>query len=116
MADQLLDLTDLADDVCDRTVEVAAGDRVTVRLTEIPSAGYVWQVSFDADDLDVSAGPSTSEQDLASDDVVVGGASVRVFAITRREAGPAAVTFSYLRPWEGPDAALRTVRLTITAV
>jgi len=91
-----------------RTVEVNAGDVVTVRLKENPTTGFRWTVE--------SAGGLV----LAGDEYEGGGggmgaAGVRVLQFRSPGAGAHELRLKNRREWEGDSSVTERFNLTITA-
>jgi predicted secreted protein len=102
-----------------RLIDLAAGDRLTVRLAETPGTGYRWEIAPGADP-GLAGGLSavlTGEGDrfAASESALprpgVGG--LRIFSFRAGEAGTATLSFRLRRPWEAEAAAVDTVTVTV---
>ena len=76
-----------------RTVEVAAGQTVTVRLPENPSTGYRWAVE--------SAGGLQQTGDRSEAGGAMGGAGVREIEFRAAEPGSHELRMKNRRTWEG---------------
>jgi predicted secreted protein len=84
----------LGPDDAGRTVEVAAGDRLVVRLPEIAGTGFTWQVE------ELPPGAEVVEERFEDVGHGAGGTSQHVFVVASPDAaGP--VRLRYLRPWAG---------------
>lgn len=76
-------------------VSVARGDRITVRLDENPSTGYLWSAAVTGDILEVQSsallpGPTTSP----------GAGATRVIVFSSARPGTGQVRFTLARAWQ----------------
>ncbi len=79
-----------------RTVEVAAGNVVTVRLRESPTTGYRWTVE--------RAAGLERVGDTFEARGAVGGAGVRQFQFRAARAGSYEIRMKNWREWEGESS------------
>ena len=88
-----------------RTVEVAAGDRVVLKLPETAGTGYTWQVE------DLPPGAEVVEERFEQVGPGVGGSSRHVFVLSAPgEAGK--LRLRHLRPWRGEDSVIERYEVT----
>jgi predicted secreted protein len=97
----------LGTDDAGRTIEVAAGDRLELRLPEIAGTGYTWTV----DDLPPGAQVVEERYDHRPAGAI-GGSAEHVFVISAPEA-PGEVKLRHARPWEGAGGELERFAVTV---
>src|SRR3954470_5083941 len=85
----------LGTDDAGRTVTVAAGDRLVLRLPEVAGTGYTWTV----EDLPPGATVVEERYDHRPQGAI-GGAAHHVFVVSAPEAA-GEVRLRHARPWEG---------------
>jgi predicted secreted protein len=92
-----------------RTVTVAPGSLITVRLEEARTAGFKWAVHDDGG----GAVALTSENLIPG--VLPGGRAVHEFRFFAREVGSAPLQLVQCRPWgpDDPDATRWQVRVEV---
>jgi predicted secreted protein len=88
-----------------RTVEVAAGSLVTVRLRENPTTGYRWTVE--------SMGGLELIGDRFEPGGAVGAAGVRVLEFRATRRGTHAIRVQNRREWEGAGSAVEQFEGTV---
>lgn len=97
----------------ERTFPLRVGDELLIRLPEIPSSGYAWEL------VDPAALPlSVIEERLDPEDdeqVVLGGIAQRRFHLRAETTGTADVTVRLTRPWESAAADNATFHVTVGA-
>ena len=88
-----------------RTVEVAAGSLVTLRLRENPTTGYRWSLQ------------STGGLELVGDRFepggAIGAAGVRVLEFRAARRGTHAIRLQNRREWEGTGSAVDQFETTV---
>lgn len=80
-----------------RTVEVAEGDSVTIRLKENPTTGYRWAV-------ETSGGLEWVEDDFELGGPAVGAAGTRVLLFRATRPGSHTLRLKNWREWEGESS------------
>jgi predicted secreted protein len=90
-----------------RTVEVAAGDRLVVRLPEVAGTGYTWTV----EGLPPGARVLEERYDHQPEGAI-GGAAEHVFVLSAPEA-PGEVRLRHARPWKGAQGELERFAVTV---
>jgi predicted secreted protein len=97
----------LGTDDAGRTVQVAAGDRLELRLPEVAGTGYTWTVE------DLPPGAEVVEERYDHRPAgAIGGAAEHVFVISAPVA-PGDVRLRHARPWEGADGELERFAVTV---
>ena len=92
------------------TFRRAPGELVVVRLTEIPTSGYRWQVNVGAG-LDL-----VSSEYVHSAAAEVGGGGARIVTLRALRPSSARVELVLKQPWEGDDSAADRVLITIEVI
>lgn len=98
-----------------KTVAVARGKVLVVRLPAIPGTGYTWTPSVDAPGVLEQLGPSTYERVAEGDaEGRVGQPELQVFWFRANAPGAARLELAYARVWEEGVEPLRRFRVTVT--
>ncbi len=98
-----------------KTVAVARGKVLVVRLPAIPGTGYAWTPSVDAPGVVEQLGPSTFERAPEGDgERRVGQPELQVFWFRAGAPGTARLELAYARAWEEGVEPLRRFRVTVT--
>jgi inhibitor of cysteine peptidase len=95
-----------------KTVEVRAGNQITIVLEGNPSTGYTWE----AKDLDTSMFQQVGETEFRSDNpglVGAGGTLTLTFKVLKT--GTSTLTLVYHQPWETNVEPQNTFVVTVTA-
>ena len=90
-----------------KTVEIKTGEKITVALSGVPTAGYVWAVSSPPAFVKVTDGPGGATSSAQFTPGFAGGNHWEVVIIEATAAGEAEITLAQRRPWEDkaePDA------------
>jgi predicted secreted protein len=82
-----------------RTIEVAEGDVITVRLKENPTTGYRWSV-------DTTNGLELVGDRFEAGGDAIGAAGVRVSEFRATRAGSHELRLRNWREWEGEDSVI----------
>ncbi len=93
-----------------KSIEVAKGGTLLVRLTSNPTTGYEWVVTGNPATLELLKSDFARDPE-AKNMVGAGGTQTLQFAATA--AGSAALKLEYRRPWEKDVAAAKTFRVTV---
>jgi len=95
-----------------RTIDIALGQRVDIRLLSHRTTGYRWMPAVPLSGVLASLGEAAYTSDAAAAGVAgAGGIETWSYRASRR--GTEALRFEYRRPWEGEATAARVVRYTI---
>lgn len=98
-----------------QTIEVAVGQRFSVALVGVPTAGYLWAPA-QAPDFIARAGEATGNTTTAqSQPDFAGGSHWEVFVFNASAAGRGELVLEQRRPWETNEPASDTFRVTIVA-
>ncbi len=98
-----------------KTVAIARGKVLVVRLPAIPGTGYAWTPSVDAPAVLEQLGPSTYERAPEGDgERRVGQQELQVFWFRANAPGAARLQLAYARAWEEGVEPLRRFRVTVT--
>lgn len=98
-----------------KTIAVARGKVLVVRLPAIPGTGYAWTPSVDAPGVLEQLGPSTYERAPEGEgEPRVGQQELQVFRFRAGAPGAARLELAYARPWEKGVDPLRRFRVTVT--
>lgn len=96
------------------SVEMKVGEKISVSLVGVPTAGYVWAAASPPDFVKVSQGPggaTTSAQMLPG---FAGGNHWEVLVFEAVAAGEGEITLAQKRPWEDkPDPADQTFKFRL---
>ncbi|HET7017986.1 MAG TPA: protease inhibitor I42 family protein [Streptosporangiaceae bacterium] len=92
------------------TFRRAPGELVVVRLTEIPTSGYRWQVNA-GDGLDL-----VSSEYVHSATAEVGGGGTRIVTLRALRPSTAQVELVLKQPWESDDSAADRVLITLEVI
>jgi len=104
MTEVILDAADRG-----RTIEVAPGSRVLVRLPENPSTGYRWELeALEGDALDLQAATYQVPATLAP-----GAGGTRLFEFLARSPGNMLLHLRLGRPWEPAGTAAETFEASV---
>lgn len=104
----------IVEPVENRTIDVAAGDRVTVVLDENCTTGYSWEAKCDDPSVTVEIEHLPPEPPRKKNGPMLCGAPGRAKAVIAVGSGfrdASVVTLSYRRPWSGETA--REVVITL---
>jgi predicted secreted protein len=93
-----------------RTVTVAPGSVITVRLEEARTAGFKWMLDDDGGDA-----VALTSEDLVPG-VLPGGRAVHEFRFVAREVGSAPLRFVQRRPWAPDDQDASRVQIRVDVV
>jgi inhibitor of cysteine peptidase len=98
-----------------KTISVAVGQKVSIGLVGIPTAGYLWAVTekpaFLSDPVE-GGGPTTQAQTQPG---FTGGNHWEVFTFTVQAKGKGKVALEQRRPWEKNEPPSETFSVTIEA-
>lgn len=97
-----------------KSVEIKVGEKITVALSGIPTAGYVWSVATPPAFVKTTDGPGGATSTAQFTPGFAGGNHWEVTIIEALSAGEAEITLAQRRPWEDksePDAATFRFRL-----
>jgi inhibitor of cysteine peptidase len=101
----------LTDADAGRSVELALGQQLLVRLASNHSAGYGWSLAEETDAVvTLEQTPSYEESDATH----LGAGGIETFRFEAVRTGEQTLRFSYRRPWERGSPAARTLSYTIT--
>jgi inhibitor of cysteine peptidase len=93
-----------------KTIQVKAGDQITIALEGNPSTGYTWEAA----DLDTSMFQQVGEiQFQGSNPGLVGSGGTLTLTFATLQAGTAPLTLVYHRPWETNVAPQSTFTVTV---
>jgi len=81
----------------EREIKLPAGSQLEVRLREIPSTGYVWELSASPECVELQ-NQELRPLDVDRDPETVGGASAVCFQLKVSE-GEGQLVFTLRRPW-----------------
>jgi inhibitor of cysteine peptidase len=94
-----------------KTVEVRAGDQITIVLEGNPSTGYTWEEK----DLDTSMFQQVGETEFKSGNPgLVGAGGTLTLTFKTLKSGSATLTLIYHRPWETGVEPQNTFVVTVT--
>jgi predicted secreted protein len=93
-----------------RTVTVAPGTVITVRLGEARTAGFKWEVHDDG-----GGAVALTSEDLIPG-VLPGGRAVHEFRFVAREEGSAPLQFVQRRPWAPDDRDATRLQIRVEVV
>jgi inhibitor of cysteine peptidase len=82
------------------TVELAAGERLTVRLESNPTTGFSWQPRVDPD---AAVLRSVGHEYVPPDDALVGEGGIELWAFEGVAPGTTGMALVYLRPFDPSD-------------
>lgn len=95
----------------DKSLKVAAGGRVTVRLTWSPGTGYDWLLGkHDATRLQQEGEAATEP----NKEPMPGAPEIRIFQFKALKAGATVLEFHSRRPWEKDAPPADTFRVNLT--
>lgn len=98
-----------------QTIEVAIGQRFSVALVGVPTAGYLWAPA-QVPDFIASAGETSGNTTTAqSQPGFAGGSHWEVFVFSASAGGRGELVLEQRRPWETNEPASDTFRVTIVA-
>ena len=92
------------------TFRRAPGELVVVRLSEVPTSGYRWQVDV-GDGLDL-----VSSEYVHSAASEVGGGGTRIVTLRAQRPTSARVELVLKQPWESDDSGADRVLITIEVI
>jgi len=95
-----------------RTITVATGQDIVIRLKGNPTTGYSWKVGEITGDTITSQGEPTYVAD-APHRKVVGAGSTFVCKLLANKTGTSTVRLVYVRPWEKDTPPVQTFTVTI---
>ena len=81
---------------------------IVIRLTEIPSTGYCWEI----EELDNKILALQRSDFFLPEDPQIGEGGVRVFAFKAKAAGSAHIRLKHWREWEGNDSIIDVFDVT----
>ncbi len=98
-----------------KTVKARVGERLVLRLHEIPSSGYRWdEEAIDAGLIDAQhAGTEEGEGEHPEPSKPIGGGRSAVWILTTKAAGVTDIKLKLWRPWEGEKSIQRRFRVTL---
>ncbi len=96
-------------------VEVAIGQRFSVALVGVPTAGYLWAPAQVPDFIARAGETSGNTTTAQSQPGFAGGSHWEVFVFAATEAGRGELVLEQRRPWETTEPASDTFRVTIVA-
>ena len=94
-----------------RTVEVAPGTAIELRLPENPTTGYRWVLTL----APAACARIDGDRYLAPSGQAVGAGGLRVVGIAAVTGSPCALDLAYRRPWEQVAPAARELTFTLVA-
>jgi inhibitor of cysteine peptidase len=95
-----------------KTVEVRAGDQLTIVLEGNPSTGYTWE----AKDLDANMFQQVGETEFKSSNPgLTGAGGTLTLTFKALKTGTSMLTLVYHRPWEATAEPQSTFEITVTA-
>jgi predicted secreted protein len=94
----------------DKTVRVATGGRITVRLTWSPGTGYDWVIAKNDTTLLQQEGEAGTEPNK---DPMPGAPETRILQFKALKAGTAALELHSRRPWEKDAPPLEVFRVKV---
>jgi predicted secreted protein len=96
------------------TIELNVGERYTLRLPGLGSAGYVWEYAVTGDDKVVSIAEATAGQPAPTGGAAPAAFSAdTVFTIAALEPGQVTIHFTQRRPWEKDKPPLKEALLQV---
>jgi len=92
--------------------ELGTGEKLYLRLYDIPSTGYIWQLEAISDNLlFLEEGEYVSD---AAGTETVGGGGVQTFVILAQDGGPGRLALKRARPWDPEQISCScTIKVTI---
>ena len=94
-----------------RTIEVAAGQTIVVRLCSNASTGFSWEAARVSDQAVLQLLGHGVE---APTSILVGAAGREVWTLKARQSGTAEVSIDYSQPWTGGTKAVSQFTLGVT--
>lgn len=98
-----------------QSVTVPVGQKVSIELVGVPTAGYVWQIDALPDFLTRSGEASGPTIEAQRHPGYVGGSHWEVFVLTANAPGQGVVRLAQRRPWESSEPPSQTFSVTIVA-
>jgi inhibitor of cysteine peptidase len=96
-----------------RTVELAVGGQMEIRLEENRTTGFRWEPATDAGTCAACTPAGDSFTPSASGAGAPGQGGTHAWRFKAVQAGDCTLAFDYRRSWEGEGAAARTFRLHV---
>ncbi len=99
------------------SVEMKLGEKISVALVGVPTAGYVWSVSTPPAFIRATDGPGGATSTAQFTPGFAGGSHWEVVIIEAAAAGEGEITLAQRRPWETtaePDASTFKFKLKVT--
>lgn len=99
------------------SVEMKVGEKITVALVGVPTAGYVWAASSPPAFIKASDGPGGATSTAQFTPGFTGGSHWEVVIIEAIAAGEGEITLAQRRPWETtaePDASTFKFKLKVS--
>lgn len=98
-----------------QTIEVPIGQRFSVALVGVPTAGYLWAPTRVPDFIDRAGEASGNTTTAQGQPGFAGGSHWEVFVFAASAAGRGELVLEQRRPWETNEPAIDTFRVTIVA-
>lgn len=98
-----------------QTIEVAIGQRFSVALVGVPTAGYLWAPAQVPDFIARAGEASGNTTTAQSQPDFAGGSHWEVFVFNASAAGRGELVLEQRRPWETNEPPGNTFRVTIVA-
>jgi inhibitor of cysteine peptidase len=92
------------------TVELRTGDRLSVRLTGNPTAGYSWELAA----VDTHVLSPASEPGFQASSAAIGSGGVFAFEFEAAASGRTDLRMVYRRPWEKRRRPAQTFAVNVT--
>ena len=99
-----------------KTIEMKVGEKISISLVGIPTAGYVWAADAAPTFVIVSDGPSGPTISAQKQPGYTGGNHWEVLVVEAVKAGDGELVLAMRRPWEkksDPDAEKFAVKLKV---
>jgi inhibitor of cysteine peptidase len=106
------DTITLSEADAERSVDLAVGQHLLIRLPATPSTGYAWELTNDLGEALAYDGST-----IEAGEKMPGAPAHQQLSFTARAPGATTIALAYRRPWEKDVAALRTfsVRVRVAA-
>jgi len=92
-----------------QSVDVASGDKITIRLEGNPTTGYSWEVSA----IDPAMVELVGEPDYKTDSKALGSGGVYTFTFKAAAAGTTSLKLIYHRSWEEDVDPVKVFEVTL---
>ncbi len=93
----------------DKTIELAVGDAIEIRLPENATTGYRWTLKS----IDKSICEVATEERHGPDKIVPGAPGTHVWRLKAIQAGDCGIEIAYGRPWRVDAPPARTFKIKL---